>query len=1592
MKSIKILLNIISRRCWVRDDKLGWIGAEITKHTTLSNKHQLELSIDSNDDKLEIEVDSLDESNENLPLLRNPPILEATEDLTSLSYLNEPAVLHAIKVRYSQLNIYTYSGIVLIATNPFQRVDQFYSSDIIQAYSGKRRGEQDPHLFAIAEDAYRCMKNDKQNQTIVVSGESGAGKTVSAKYIMRYFATVEEITNSDNTALGSNSNNVEMSEVEQQILATNPIMEAFGNAKTTRNDNSSRFGKYLEILFNDKTAIIGARIRTYLLERSRLVFQPKHERNYHIFYQVLEGLSSDEKEKLKLTSIEDYNYLNQGGDYRIENVDEVEEYKSTTDALSLIGINKDKQFAIFQILAALLHIGNIEIKATRNNSSLSSDEPNLIKASELLGIDAYNFAKWITKKQITTRSEKIVSDLNHPQALVARDSVAKYIYSALFDWLVSYINTDLCNPEVAKDIKTFIGVLDIYGFEHFEKNSFEQFCINYANEKLQQEFNQHVFKLEQEEYVNEKIEWSFIEFSDNQPCIDLIEKKLGILSLLDEESRLPAGNDESWVTKLYQTLDKPPTDKVFKKPRFGQTKFIVSHYALDVTYDIEGFIEKNRDTVSDGHLEVLKESKNELLVEILDNLDKIAEAANKEKEEAAAAQAANKRPGPARTVNRKPTLGSMFKNSLIELMSTINSTNVHYIRCIKPNEEKAAWKFDPLMVLSQLRACGVLETIKISCAGFPSRWTYEEFGNRYHVLLRSNEFESILSGTADSDTVRQICDSILKKTVDSQEKYQLGLTKIFFKAGMLAHLEKLRTEKLHNSATLIQKIIRKFYYRRRFLEARESIIKLQSLLIGFNTRNNVQKEIENNAATSIQTLIRGYIARKYFTSASTSIIALQGLIRAKQSRITFLEQQKHNHAIVIQKSLRSFKEKSEYQKLRKAAVLTQSAHRSKKAKIQLKQLKADAKSVNKLKEASYKLENKVIELTTSLTTKVKENKSLTAELESLKQSLEDSHKTHEDLKTRELGHQQKFTEQADSHSKEIEDLNNELNKSKVDLEQATEKIKELTSLQTQLKNEVKETFEQLNHAKDELLKHENNEDDLKKQISTLKNELDILTKQVASGRHAPPSSSRSLGNNNTTPKRSRRFSQQSPAHDDESNNYSPKPVSVIPITNQEDDAESTLSSLSAITNELYALLQDSKTLHTEIVQGLLKNLKIPMAGVMADLTKKEVLFPARIMIIILSDMWRLGLTKESEEFLGEVLGQIQSIVHGLKDDDIVPHGAFWLSNTHELYSFVSYAEMTILENETISSEMGEEEYQEYLKLVAVVKEDFDSLSYNIYNMWMRKMEKDLEKKVISAVVLSQSLPGFMTTESAPLFSKMFSQSNQYKMDDILSFFNNVYWAMKTYYIEPEVMNEVIIEILRYIDAVCFNDLIMKRNYLSWKRGLQLNYNVTRIEEWCKSHEIPDASNYLIHLLQAAKLLQLRKGSVEDIEIIFEICYALKPVQVQKLLSQYAVADYEAPLDEKVLGAVAERVKTQGSSSDDFFEPVTKDGSFKDPFRLTDLRPFSRVEAYVPAWLNLPKVRRIVELVTKNAAAQEYLNNRSENGEIVEEFDDHEEKI
>ena len=1580
----------VGTRCWYPDKEQGWIGAEVVKNEFTDGKYHLDLKLENKDaEVVSVEAadlsgdgDSLgdDAAAQNLPVLRNPPILESTEDLTSLSYLNEPAVLHAIKKRYSQLNIYTYSGIVLIATNPFDRVDQLYSQDMIQAYAGKRRGEMEPHLFAIAEEAYRLMKNDKQNQTIVVSGESGAGKTVSAKYIMRYFASVEEEMSSN---LGNLQHQVEMSETEERILATNPIMEAFGNAKTTRNDNSSRFGKYLEILFDDHTAIIGAKLRTYLLERSRLVYQPAEERNYHIFYQMLAGLSDEAKTKLHLTTPADYFYMNQGGDTEIKGISDSDEFKITTDALELVGFDATAQEQIFQIMAALLHIGNIEIKKTRNDASLSSDEPSLLIACELLGIDASGFAKWITKKQIVTRSEKIVSNLNFAQALVARDSVAKFIYSTLFDWLVENINNVLCNPEVVDQISSFIGVLDIYGFEHFEKNSFEQFCINYANEKLQQEFNQHVFKLEQEEYINEQIEWSFIEFNDNQPCIDLIENKLGILSLLDEESRLPAGSDESWTQKLYQTLDKPPMNAVFSKPRFGQTKFVVSHYAHDVAYDTEGFIEKNRDTVSDGHLEVLKATTNETLGKILQNLEDAAnrlEEAKKKKEEEELASA-KKKPGPMggrRTVQRKPTLGSMFKQSLIELMDTINSTNVHYIRCIKPNNEKEAWKFDNLMVLSQLRACGVLETIRISCAGFPSRWTFKEFILRYYILLPADEYATIFQQKeATKDDIINMCKRILDITVEDKEKYQIGNTKIFFKAGMLAFLEKRRSGKMHSSIVLIQKNIKSHYYRKNYLATKNALNFMQNVVRGKVVRQRIDTEFKNSAALLVQTAIRGATKRSETQSIIATIIAIQTKIKKQLRQQQMLVEHEHDAAVTIQSKIRTFQPRKSFQIYRKSTVTIQSMIRRRNAMGKLQTLKAEAKSVKNLQEVSYKLENKVIELTENLAAKVKENKSMRSEIEKLMADLEASVILKDTIEEERKQHQEALGQKDVEFNAKHKELDEQLAAANAQIEEHKEQMKQLTLQHTELKDSSAKNLADLEAAQKELDDLHVQNTDLQNEVKSLKEEISRLQSSINHGTAIktatlPQASAANMANGGRGLGEGELASAAGAVAG---------ATSAAAAANMSNDENST--SLAQINEELYGLLEDTEKLNVEITEGLLKGFKVPDSGVSIALSRRDVVYPARILIIVLSEMWRFGLTKQSENFLAQVLITIQKVVTTLKGSDLIPSGAFWLANVRELYSFVLFARQSILTEENFKNDMNVEEYDEYVSLVTELKEDFESLSYNIYNIWLKKLQKELQKKAIPAIVMSESLPGFTAGENSSFLNKFFNSSDDYTMDDILTFFNSIYWCMRSFHIENEVFRSVVTTLLNYIDSICFNDLIMRRNFLSWKRGLQLNYNITRLEEWCKSHELPDGAECLKHLVQTSKLLQLRKYTIEDINILRGICSDLTPAQLQKLITQSHVADYESPIPEEILKYVADLVREESaaaaaaaaaaSSSGDAASAPTKNdiflhtpnGPFDDPFVQIPTREFDQVEAYIPVWLTLPNTKRIVDLVAQN---------------------------
>uniref|UniRef100_A0A4W3K9M5 Unconventional myosin-Va n=1 Tax=Callorhinchus milii TaxID=7868 RepID=A0A4W3K9M5_CALMI len=914
--------DLFTSEVWIPDVEDVWQSAELLKDYKAGDK-VLQLRLDDGRDT-EYKIDP---KTKELPPLRNPDILVGENDLTALSYLHEPAILHNLKVRFMDSKlIYTYCGIVLVAINPYEQLP-IYGEDIINAYSGQNMGDMDPHIFAVAEEAYKQMARDQRNQSIIVSGESGAGKTVSAKYAMRYFATV--------------SGSASEANIEEKVLASNPIMESIGNAKTTRNDNSSRFGKYIEIGFDKRYRIIGANMRTYLLEKSRVVFQAEDERNYHILYQLCASKHLPEFKDLHLGNAQDFHYTNQGGKPMIEGIDDAVELRATRQACTLLGIGESKQIGVFHILAAILHLGNVEIKSTDRDSDNCFVPPknrHLIIFCDLLGVDCEQMSHWLCHRKIITGSETYIKPMPKLQAINARDALAKHIYANLFNWIVSHVNKALYSS-----IKQhwFIGVLDIYGFETFEINSFEQFCINYANEKLQQQFNMHVFKLEQEEYMKEQIPWTLIDFYDNQPCINLIEAKLGILDLLDEECKMPRGSDDSWAQKLYNThLNK---SALFKKPRMSNKAFIIQHFADKVEYQCDGFLEKNKDTVYEEQITVLKTSKVSLQIPFrASSLIRKSRALQPSKE-------------------HKKSVGHQFRNSLHLLMDTLNATTPHYVRCIKPNDYKSPFTFDPKRAVQQLRACGVLETIRISAAGFPSRWTYQEFFSRYRVLMKQKD---VLNDK------KQTCRNVLEKLIKDQDKYQFGKTKIFFRAGQVAYLEKIRADKLRAACIRIQKTIRSWLQRKKFLRMKRAAITIQRYVRGYQARCYAQFLRRTKAAVTIQKYQRKHAARKRYLRVRAATIVIQSFVRGYRGRRLFRGVLREQKATVIQKQVRGWLAKLRYRRTHAAIIYLQCCYRRMMAKRELKKLKIEARSVEHYKTLNIGMENKIMQLQCKLNDQV----------------------------------------------------------------------------------------------------------------------------------------------------------------------------------------------------------------------------------------------------------------------------------------------------------------------------------------------------------------------------------------------------------------------------------------------------------------------------------------------------------------------------------------------------------------------------------------------------------------------------------------------
>ncbi|XP_065504906.1 unconventional myosin-VIIa isoform X3 [Caloenas nicobarica] len=800
----------------------------------------------------------------------HPTSIHGVEDMIRLGDLNEAGILRNLLIRYREHLIYTncggrtYTGSILVAVNPYQLLP-IYSPEQIRLYTNKKIGEMPPHIFAIADNCYFNMQRNNKDQCCIISGESGAGKTESTKLILQFLAAISG----------------QHSWIEQQVLEANPILEAFGNAKTIRNDNSSRFGKYIDIHFNKRGAIEGAKIEQYLLEKSRVCRQAQDERNYHVFYCMLRGMTLEQKKKLGLGKAADYNYLAMGNCTTCDGRDDSKEYANIRSAMKVLMFTDTENWEISKLLAAILHMGNLQYEA-RTYDNLDACEvvqsASLITAASLLEVDPQDVMNCLTSRTIITRGETVSTPLSMEQALDVRDAFVKGIYGRLFVWIVEKINAAIYRPpsQELKSVRRSIGLLDIFGFENFTVNSFEQLCINFANENLQQFFVRHVFKLEQEEYNLENINWQHIEFTDNQDALDMIAiKPMNIISLIDEESKFPKGTDATMLHKL-NSQHKLNTNYIPPKNNY-ETQFGINHFAGIVYYETKGFLEKNRDTLHGDIIQLVHSSKNKFIKQIF---------------QADVAMGAETR-------KRSPTLSSQFKRSLELLMRTLSVCQPFFVRCIKPNEYKKPMLFDRELCVRQLRYSGMMETIRIRRAGYPIRYTFVEFVDRYRVLMPG------VKPAYKQGDLRGTCQRISEAVLGKDDDWQIGKTKIFLKDHHDMLLEIERDKAITDKVILIQKVVRGFKDRSNFLKVRNSVLMIQRYWRGHNCRKNYgamrigflrlqalyrsrklhkQYHMARRRIIEFQARCRGYLVRRAFRHRLWAVLTIQAYARGMIAR------------------------------------------------------------------------------------------------------------------------------------------------------------------------------------------------------------------------------------------------------------------------------------------------------------------------------------------------------------------------------------------------------------------------------------------------------------------------------------------------------------------------------------------------------------------------------------------------------------------------------------------------------------------------------------------------------------------------------------
>ncbi|KAM3821016.1 myosin-IIIa [Vipera latastei] len=817
---------------------------------------------------------------------------EEVDDLATLEILDENTITEQLEKSYSRGQIYTYVGDILIAVNPFQKLD-IYSTKHSRLYIGAKRTHNPPHIFAMADTAYQSMVIYGSDQCIVISGESGAGKTQSSHLLVQQL-----------TVLGKANNGT----LQGKIIQVNNLLEAFGNAATIINDNSSRFGKYLEMKFTSEGTVVSAQISEYLLEKSRVICQAGGEKNFHIFYYIYAGLA--EKKRLphyKLPENELPSYLQNELLTPVQEVLNNNCYKSkfasVEQCFKVIGFTMEELECVYCVLAAILNLGNIEFSSEVTeymiDKSIISNPMPLENSSSLLFIQANKLQEALTSHCVVTRGETIIRPNTVEKAIDVRDATAKALYGWLFSWIVNHINV-LLKPTTGlsgSDKGLNIGILDIFGFENFKKNSFEQLCINIANEQIQFYFNQNIFAWEQNEYLNEGIDARIIEYEDNKPLLDIfLQKPMGLLSLLDEESSFPQATDQTLVEKFEDNLKS----KYLWRPKRIDLTFGIYHYAGQVLYNVSGFLAKNRDTLPADIVLLLRSSQNHLIRQLV--IYPLTKTGNKSYLAFAKSSIlsilwlphGNEQEDsmhPRETTNTKTqTVASYFRNSLMDLLYKLAVGQPHFVRCIKPNNHRQANKYEKEKVLIQLRYTGILETAQIRQKGYSHRILFANFIKRYYFLCYNSSNELPINSAT--------CTAILEKA--KLNNWMVGKTKVFLKYYHVEQLNIKQKETIHR-IVLIQSYVRKWLRSNRFKKL---------------------KEKREASATKIQSVYRGYVTRKAFAEAKNMHGTSMWIIKLQSVTRRFLIQKGakeiNDAAVIIQSYFRGYRERKSLKRKRES--------------------------------------------------------------------------------------------------------------------------------------------------------------------------------------------------------------------------------------------------------------------------------------------------------------------------------------------------------------------------------------------------------------------------------------------------------------------------------------------------------------------------------------------------------------------------------------------------------------------------------------------------------------------------------------------------